>query len=94
MSLPDFDTFRAAQAARGFDEVVARSWAPGEDVATHSHPFDADALVVAGEMWLTVDGVTRHLRPGDRFAIAAGTPHEERYGADGATYWVGRVAPG
>jgi hypothetical protein len=41
-------------------------------------------------MWLTVAGGTQHLKPGDRFALAAGVPHEERYGPQGATYWVAR----
>jgi hypothetical protein len=28
--------------------------------------------------------------PGDDFALERDVPHAERYGADGATYWVGR----
>jgi hypothetical protein len=34
--------------------------------------------------------VTRHLQAGDRFAVVRGTPHVERYGAAGATFWVAR----
>lgn len=45
---------------------------------------------MAGEMWLTVEGSTRHLLPGDRFELAAGVLHAERYGPQGATYWVAR----
>lgn len=90
MELPDFDTFEAQALARGFEEVLARDWAPGQTIDTHAHPFDADALVVAGEMWLTVGGATRHLVPGGTFTLPAMTPHEERYGAEGATYWVAR----
>ena len=41
-------------------------------------------------MWLTVDTQTRHLRPGDRFDLAHDVPHAERYGSEGATYWVAR----
>ena len=48
-------------------------------------------LVVEGEMWLTVDGETQHLRPGDRFDLPPGKPHAERYGPEGATYWVART---
>jgi mannose-6-phosphate isomerase-like protein (cupin superfamily) len=85
-----FSEFEAAERARGCQEVVARSW--GADVVqdTHAHPFHARAVVVEGEMWLTVDGVTEHLGVGDRFDIPAGKPHAERYGPRGATYWVGR----
>ena len=75
---------------RGFDAVVEREWQPNLVVTNHSHPFQAQALVVRGEMWLTIEGVTQHLLPGGTFAIEAGVEHSERYGAEGATYWVGR----
>ena len=90
MNPPDFDTFRTKALADGFTDVVERRWEPDTIVGTHTHPFDANALVVQGEMWLTVAGRTQHLLPGGRFELAAGIPHEERYGADGATYWVAR----
>jgi len=77
---------------QGADELVERRWAPGQVVETHSHPFDADALVTAGEMWFTCGGETRHLRAGDTFFIPRGTPHSEKYGAQGATYRVARTA--
>lgn len=85
-----WDEFRAQALAAGFDDVLERMWAPGTDVATHSHPFDAEAVVIDGEMWLTCDGVTQHLLPGGPFRLASGTPHAERYGPCGATYWVAR----
>jgi uncharacterized cupin superfamily protein len=86
----DFEDFEQQMRALGCDEVVERAWEPLATVAEHAHPFDAIALVVAGELWLTVAGESRHLRAGDRFELAADTPHAERYGAQGATYWVGR----
>jgi quercetin dioxygenase-like cupin family protein len=46
--------------------------------------------VVQGEMWLSVGGQTQHLRPGDPFVLDAHVPHAERYGTEGATYWVAR----
>ncbi len=85
-----FADFEADARARGFDEVLARDWPASTVIATHTHPFAAKALVVAGEMWLTHDGQTRHMHPGDTFELAAGVPHDERYGAEGATYWVAR----
>ena len=86
-----FSEFEAAERAIGCTEVVSRSWDADSVQPEHSHPFHARALVVEGEMWLTVDGATRHLQPGDRFDLAAGTPHSERYGPAGATYWVART---
>lgn len=87
---PDFDIFRTTALADGFTEVVERKWEPGTIVDTHTHPFEAKALVVQGEMWLTVAGETQHLLPGSRFHLQADVPHDERYGSDGATYWVAR----
>lgn len=89
----DADTLRAFDAestALGYDQLLDRSWAPDQVVGEHTHPFDARAVVTRGEMWLTVDGHTRHLRPGDRFELERDRPHAERYGAEGATYRVAR----
>lgn len=91
MSLPTLDQFRAQALARGADEVLERAYKPNEVIATHTHPFDADAVVVKGEMWLAVEGgAERRLAPGDTFQLTRGTPHTERYGEDGAVCWVGR----
>lgn len=88
--LPDFHAFQAQARGEGFDEVLSREWAPGVVLDTHTHPFAVKAVVVAGEMWLTVGDDTRHLQPGDRFELDREVPHAERYGAAGATYWVVR----
>ncbi len=86
-----FPEFEARARAQGFDEVVERNWAPGTLLDDHRHPFGVQALVVRGEMWLQIDGGDdRHLLPGDSFALDADVPHRERYGAEGATYWVAR----
>jgi hypothetical protein len=44
----------ALMRAAGYDEVVERIWAPGTVVDTHTHPFDVNALIVAGELTLTL----------------------------------------
>jgi len=49
-----------------------------------------EALVVQGEMWLTVGDDVRHLKQGDEFTLAHEAPHAERYGPEGATYWAAR----
>lgn len=90
MSLPSFEEFEKAAKAKGAKEAIERVWDADSSVPTHTHPFSADALVVQGEMWLTVGDETRHLRPRDTFRLDAGTPHAERYGSEGATLWVGR----
>ena len=85
-----FENFRASSMEAGADEVLEKRYAPGQIVDTHTHAFDADALVTEGEMWLTCAGETRHLRVGDTFHLVNGTPHSEKYGPQGATYWVAR----
>ena len=90
MNRPSFDEFKAAALAEGFDEVLERRWAPSTVIDTHTHPFGLRALVVQGEMWLTVGNDTRDLRPGDEFSLERDVPHAERYGSEGATYWVAR----
>ncbi|MBS3911722.1 MAG: AraC family transcriptional regulator [Hydrogenophaga sp.] len=90
MNTDDFDSFRAQALAEGFDEVLVRNWAPETVLDTHTHAFAAQARGTQGEMWLTVGGSTRHLRAGDTFSLAHGVPHAERYGSEGATYWVVR----
>jgi quercetin dioxygenase-like cupin family protein len=88
--MPSFDEFLRESLANGFDEVRERAWPAKAVVETHRHPFAVDALVVQGEMWLTVAGETRHLVPGDTFVLARDQAHAERYGESGATYWVAR----
>ena len=90
MYTKNFDDFASAARAAGFDEVLERYWAPDTKLDVQSHNFAAQAVVTQGEMWLTCDGVTRHLTCGDTFSIGHQVPHSERYGAQGATYWVAR----
>jgi quercetin dioxygenase-like cupin family protein len=90
MNLPSFDAFKQKSLASGFDEVIERDWAPHTVLDTHTHPFAVHAVVTRGEMWLTMHGQTQHLLPGDYFALERDVPHDERYGAAGATYWVAR----
>lgn len=93
MPTADFAVFTEHMLAAGFDTVLERTWPPGAEVENHRHPFALEALVVTGEMWLDVAGKTQHLYPGARFALAADELHAERYGAQGATYWVARRNP-
>jgi len=90
MPASTFKEFEAEALAEGFDEVLERSWPANAQVDSHTHPFTVKARLVSGEMWLTVDGGTRHLRAGDDFAVDRNVPHVERYGSEGATYWVAR----
>lgn len=83
-------TFEAEARAAGYDEVLAREWAPGQVVGRHTHAFAVRAVVARGEFWLTEGGQTRHLGTGASFELARDVPHAERYGPEGATVWVAR----
>ena len=86
------DQFRALMTAAGYHQVIERQWAPGTVLDTHTHPFEANAIVVQGEMWLSEPGgAERHLTVGDTFHLGPEIPHTERYWTtQGATYWVAR----
>ena len=93
MTLPTFDEFETEARAQGFDQVLERLWTPDQVVGSHAHPFAVSALVVAGELWLGCEDQTRHLQAGDRFTLEPGALHDERYGPEGATFWVARRHP-
>lgn len=93
MNASTFDAFEAQARSAGFHDVLERRWEADTVVDSHSHPFDAKAVLTQGEMWLSCDGSTRHLKPGDAFELACNVAHTERYGPKGATYWVARRHP-
>jgi quercetin dioxygenase-like cupin family protein len=88
----DFEAFAAEARARGHAEALVREWEPGHVTPVHSHPFDTMAVVVRGAFVLVVGGEERHLVAGDRFELARGIDHAERYGPEGATFWAARRA--
>lgn len=91
MILPSLDEFKAIAVAKGCTEVLVREWTPNQEVDEHTHPFKADALIVQGEMWLIMNSQSQHLCVGDTFHLEPHVPHSEKYGPQGATYWVART---
>jgi quercetin dioxygenase-like cupin family protein len=85
-----YEAFEATARAEGFDEVLVREWQPGQVLDEHRHPFAVKALVTRGDLWLTEGEQVRHLKAGDGFELAREVPHAERYGDQGATFWVAR----
>ena len=85
------DQFRELMLTAGYDHITERGWEPNTKLEERTHPFDAIAIVIQGEMTLGVKGSEpRKLFTGDIFNIAANTPHYEQYGQNGTTYWVAR----
>ena len=85
-----FAAFDATAKVEGADEVLEREYGPNVVIDTHTHSFAVKALVVRGEFWLTCGNDVRRLQPGDRFELGYEEPHSERYGPEGATFWVAR----
>ena len=83
------ETFEAALRRDGFD-IGHRTLAAGAVVAEHAHPFDVRALVLDGEITLTIAGEDYAFREGDIFVMPAGQRHAETVGARGVNYLVGR----
>lgn len=83
------DVFEKALADEGFTSVVVVTRETGE-MDEHTHPFEAKALILAGEIRIRVGADERVYKTGDVFHLAANLPHHERYGPDGVQYLVGR----
>jgi quercetin dioxygenase-like cupin family protein len=82
--------FEASLHADHYGEIVTVEKPVGYSMGEHQHPFDACALITAGSISITVQGVERAYGVGDIFRLAAGTPHLESAVAQGVTYLVGR----
>ena len=74
----------------GFDAAVAVDRPVGYAMGEHQHPFDACALITAGDITLVVDGVSTRYGTGEVFRLPAGTPHHEAAGSQGVSYLSGR----
>ena len=87
MTVTEFET---ALTAEDFQTFATVEKPPGFDMADHSHPFEACALVTQGSITLVVDNISTTYAAGEIFRLSAGTPHLESAGAQGVAYRVGR----
>ncbi len=86
----DITHFQAALQAEGYEEITIVERPVGYAMGDHRHPFDACALITAGEITLVVGGKAQTFHEGELFRLPAGTPHEESAGPAGFSYLVGR----
>ena len=87
------EQFESTLRRDGF-AVERRSMPPLTVVAEHAHAFDVRALVLNGEITLTVEGEEYAYREGDIFVLPAGHRHAESVGPAGVDYLVGRRISG
>ncbi|MGR8950438.1 MAG: cupin domain-containing protein [Gammaproteobacteria bacterium] len=86
----DEQTFTKEVLASGFSAPERFEREANLYNAEHTHEFDVEAYIVSGELTVTTaDGATI-CRAGDRFSLARGIPHEERYGADSTEILVAK----
>lgn len=83
--------FTQACTREGFTELVEVESEAHGTWDTHTHPFEAKALILAGEIRIRIgDGAERTYRAGDIFHLQHEEPHAEWYGPEGVRYLVAR----
>lgn len=74
-------------------EVVTVDRPANKSMDLHSHPFEAKAMIIEGEIRVVVDGRETHCKAGDTFHLDAHVVHTETYGPNGVKYIAGRKNP-
>jgi quercetin dioxygenase-like cupin family protein len=77
-------------AREGYAPPVVVERAPDGRLDEHTHPFEAKALILDGEIRILTAAADRVYRPGDVFHLPTGEPHSESYGPQGVRYLSGR----
>ncbi len=85
------EEFEQMLAGCNVQEIVEVTREPNGSMDTHSHPFEARALILEGEITVIAEGKTIHCKAGDTFHLAANVPHTEQYGPQGVRYLAGRI---
>lgn len=87
----DGQDFAARLARDGFTEIETKTLATRPVNDGHAHDCTVRGLVLDGEFIVTCgDETPRSYRAGETFEVAAGVPHTEAIGANGARIVVGR----
>ena len=86
----NIEAFHDELKANGFDAALVVDRPIGYAMGEHQHPFDACALITAGDITLEVDGVSTRYGAGEVFRLPAGTPHHEAAGPQGVSFLSGR----
>jgi quercetin dioxygenase-like cupin family protein len=83
--------FEARLKQDGYREIMTRRMEPRPANPEHSHEFSVRGLVIAGEFIITSGGIARTYKASDVFEVAAGQPHSEAVGPEGADLTTGRL---
>ncbi len=77
-------------AKEGFAEIVTVEREADGVLGVHAHPFEAKALILAGEIQLRIGDTEQVHKSGQIFHLLPNVPHSEIYGPEGVKYLVGR----
>lgn len=86
----DVEQFEQQLRAQGYEEFTTVTRPADGFLDVHTHPFEARALILSGEISIRCGQQETLYRPGQVFHLAAAEPHAERYGPAGVSYRVGR----
>ena len=74
----------------GFEPAVTITREADGMLDDHSHPFEAKALILSGQIRIVAQGSDITYAAGDVFHLHANVVHQEFYGPQGVAYQVGR----
>ena len=67
----------------GYGPIEIFDAEPHEEDSDHSHDFDTYILMLAGEMFVRLDGKEKTLQEGDSIFIPKGAIHYSKVGSEG-----------
>jgi quercetin dioxygenase-like cupin family protein len=86
----DQHAFEAELSRGGYTEIETKMIEPRPANAAHAHDYVVRGLVLDGIFIVTEDDKPTTYLAGDIFQVAAGQPHTEAIGPQGARVLVGR----
>ena len=79
----------AQLVSEGFSHTYVWEDVPNARYPNHTHGAETAHIVLSGEMTLTMDGVTKTYRKGERCDVPANAVHSARMGPRGCRYLIG-----
>lgn len=84
------EVFLEKLVKESFPAPVLVERAVGEFLDSHSHPYEVHALVIDGQIDITINGIKTTYLAGDGFHLLPNQIHTENYGAKGVKYLASR----
>jgi len=77
--------------SEGFSHIYIWQDGPHAHYPDHTHPGLTAHIILSGEMTLTMGGISKTYRVGDRCDVPQGAVHSARMGPNGCRYLVGET---